>query len=99
MEGRNPKRFNEFAKGHVPLEGKKMTLSDVLNREILVTDYRVSPSKFSPAGCVTIQFQIDGETRIVFTGSTVLASQLENYKDEIPFFATIKKIERYFTFT
>lgn len=33
------------------------------------------------------------------TGSVVLINQLEKYQQEIPFLATVRKIERYFTLT
>lgn len=52
--------------------------------------------------CVTIQFEYPdkpGEKYVIFTGSTVLSDQLQKYKDELPFFATIKKIDRYYTLT
>lgn len=42
---------------------------------------------------------IDGKTTITFTGSNVLIEQIERYKAEIPFYTTIKKIDRYYTFT
>jgi len=32
-------------------------------------------------------------------GSKVLAEQLEKYKDNIPFYTQIKKIDKYYTFT
>jgi hypothetical protein len=44
-------------------------------------------------------FPDDDEIKIIFTGSDVLISQIEDYKEEIPFEATIKKINRYYTFT
>jgi len=49
--------------------------------------------------CLTVQFEIDGHKRIFFTGSNVLKDQLEKYACEIPFLATLKKIDRYFTFS
>jgi len=41
----------------------------------------------------------DGEKRVFFTGSAVLISQLEKYGPEIPFLATVQRIQRYFTLT
>ena len=47
----------------------------------------------------TIQFRIDEINYVVFTGSSVLSSQLEKYKDNLPFNAVIKKINKYYTFS
>ena len=42
---------------------------------------------------------MDNIDYIVFTGSGVLIDQIEKYKDNLPFYVTIKKIDRYYTFT
>ena len=97
-----PRRFSEFAKDHAPLDGEKVKISDLLNKEILVRAFRVKKSKFSGNGgnnCLTIQFDMDGKRCVTFTGSAVLAEQAAAYADEMPFVATIKKIDKYFTFT
>lgn len=94
-----PKRFSDFAEGHHPLDGSKVKLEDILNTEILVLDYRLVASKYGKTPCLTLQFQVGGEKHILFTGSTVLAEQIETYKDKLPFYATIKKIDRYYTFS
>lgn len=49
--------------------------------------------------CMTLQFIVDEEKHILFTGSTVLTEQIREYKDELPFHATIKKIDKFYTFT
>lgn len=48
---------------------------------------------------VTIQFKMDGVNYIVSNGSRVLADQLEKYRDNLPFYAVMKKIYKYYTFT
>jgi len=93
------KRFSDFAKEHQALEGSKCSINDVLNREVLVLNYRLSPSKYSQTPCLTLQFIVDNEKHVLFTGSAVLIEQIETYKEELPFYATIKKIDRYYTFT
>ena len=94
------KRFSDFADEPVALEGKKIKIDDILNSEIEIMGYRLTDSKF-PKGkstqCLMIQFRQNGELKIVFTGSNVLAKQCEQYKKEFPFFTEIKKIGRYFT--
>jgi hypothetical protein len=93
------KRFSDFAKEHQPLDGAKLKIEDILNKEILLLDFRVKPSKYEKNGCLTLQFMIGEETHVVFTGSTVLTDQIMGYKSELPFYTTIKKIDRYYTFT
>lgn len=98
------KRFAEFAEEKSPLEGEKMRIDDVINKEVIVCSYKISKSKFSEnkAGrYVTIQLRFgqDDNPRVVFTGSEVLAGQCEKYQENIPFVTTIKKINKYYTFT
>ena len=93
------KRFSDFAKEHFPLDGKKLKIEEVLNREITVLAFRVKPSKYKNEACLTIQFLLKCEKYVVFTGSKVLADQSLLYQKELPFLATIKKIDKYFTFT
>lgn len=95
------KRFSDFAKEEGPLEGDKVPIASILNMEVLITGYRVQGSKYKGNGkadkCLTVQFEQDGESRVFFTGSEVLVSQFEKYGHELPFWATIKKIDRYYT--
>jgi len=95
----SPKRFRDFAKDHLPLEGAKCSIAEVLNREIMVMGFKVVSSKYKQGTrCMTLQFNLDNEIRVLFTGSSVLIEQAETYKDQMPFLATIKQIARYFTF-
>jgi len=96
------KKFTDFANEPVALEGAKIGIEAVLNREITVTGYSVKMSKFpknASGKYLTLQFQLDAETRVTFTGSDVLIGQMERYGAEIPFAATIRKINRYYTLT
>ena len=105
MEITKPLRFSDFAAHEGPLEGKKVRIDDVLNVEVLITAYRLKESKYqrtSAPDCLTIQFDYPdrpGEKHVIFTGSTVLCDQMRKYKEHLPFLATIKKIDRYFTLT
>ena len=100
-------KFSEFADTTVSpvMDGKKVSLDDILEKEIIVLRYRVKKTKFSEAknpDCLTVQFvyPVNEEAHFVFfSGSSVLMQQLEKYKDKLPFSATIKKIGKYFTFT
>ena len=97
-----PKRFNDFAREARPLEGAKIKIDDIINREIKVTDYKIRDSKYEKKDCpkcLTLQFELEGVMRVLFTGSNVLIDQIEKYRHEIPFVTTLKKIDRYYTFT
>ena len=92
-------KFAEFARER-QFEGDKIPIADVLNKEIVVREYRVSSSKVKQGtDYVSIQIEVDGKPRVIFTGSTVLVRQLEEYKDYLPFEATIKKVRDFYTFT
>ena len=98
-----PLRFSDFAEPGGPLEGKKVRIDDVTNLEILLLTFRMKESKYqksSAKDCLTIQFEYPdkpGEKHVIFTGSNVLIDQLKKYEDRLPFLATIKKIDRYYT--
>ena len=94
-----PKRFGDFAKDHVPLDGAKLRIADILNKEILVIGFRVKGSKHNAGSCLTIQFMMGDERHVAFTGSQVLLDQCKAYEAEIPFIATMKRIDRYYSFT
>jgi hypothetical protein len=97
--GTPARRFSDFADDDRPLAGEKVKIENILNQEILITGYRVNESKFksnSPR-CLTVQFMKDETQHVIFTGSAVLINQQEKYGKEIPFLATVRKIERYYT--
>jgi hypothetical protein len=94
------KRFSDFATEEKPLDGVKVKLDDILNKEIEIKNFKLANSHFSKnqtGKYATIQFVCDGELKVLFTGSDVLIDQLGKYKDELPFLATIIKINRYYT--
>lgn len=96
------KKFSDFAKEPILLDGSKIKIEEVLNKEILITGSKIQESKFNKSNnpkCLTIQIMIDNTKYVIFTGSNVLIDQIERYKNEIPFLATIKKVDKYYTFT
>jgi len=96
------RRFSEFSTETGPLEGDKIRLDDVCNIEISITGYTIRESKYKKnesGKYLTLQIELDGECRVIFTGSDVLIGQAERYANEMPFVTTIKKINRYYTFT
>jgi hypothetical protein len=95
-----PEHFADFADNRdFPLEGRKRKLVEILTMEILVTAFKISPSKVNKGDYLIIQFELDGEKQVAFTGSEVLSHQLERYKDKIPFLTLIIKQDKYFTFS
>jgi hypothetical protein len=100
-------KFSDFADTTVSpvMDGKKMPLDDILDKEIIVLRYRIKKSKFSEAknpDCLTVQFAFpekEDEHFVFFSGSGVLMQQLDKYKDKLPFSSSIKKVGKYFTFS
>jgi hypothetical protein len=101
IDSKRKKRFSDFADEPEMLDGEKIQISQILNKEIEVVGYRIRQSKYgknASGQCLTLQFVDDsGERRVVFTGSDVLIDQMKKYGDQIPFATTIKKIDKYYT--
>ncbi len=94
----NCPKFSVFAKDKLPMPGDKKFMNDILNKEILVTDYRVTNSKKrNGTDCLQLQFVMDGKVCVVFTGSTVLLDQIQAARESIPFSGTIVKIDKYYS--
>ena len=92
-------KFSDFARHSLPMPGTKKQLNDVINREIFITDFRLRNSTQRPnSECLQLQFMMDGEICVLFTGSAVLISQLKESESHIPFSTTIKKVDRYYSF-
>jgi len=96
------KKFSDFAKEQTPLEGSKAKMEDLLNTEIQILTFRLADSKYSKnksGKYATVQFKKSDKSpfQVFFTGSDILIEQLEKYKDELPFKAIVKKINRYYT--
>lgn len=97
-------RFKDFAKDdNKPIEGEKVRLEDYINKEIIISEYKIRDSNFKEKydKYATVQFyeERNKDKRIFFSGSTVLINMLEKYKDKIPFITTIRKIGKYYSFT
>ena len=92
--------FSDFADARMALAGKKVRMEQILNKHITVRGHKVIASKRnSGANCLYLQFEMDGELCILFTGSAVLIDQCEKYAEQIPFQTTIIQIDKYFTFS
>jgi hypothetical protein len=97
-------RFSDFAeKEEMVLDGEKVRIDSILNKEIIIHAFKVRQSKFERGcnKCATVQFyeENDERKRIFFTGSSVIISMLEKYSDKLPFITMVKKIDKYYTFS
>lgn len=94
------KKFSDFAKDQLPMPGQKKRLDEILNKKITVVDYKLRRSKHRDGGeCLQLQFVMDDEVFILFTGSGVLIHQIETCADKMPFECTISKVDRYYSFS
>lgn len=76
-------------------EGDKIRMDKILNRQIVVENFKIDESKFKDKGSgklLTIQIIIDNTKRIVFTGSLNLMDMIQQVpNDKFPFMTTIVK--------
>lgn len=83
--------------------GDSIKIMRILNRRIKVHKYEVNETKFKDASsrdCLKLQIEIDGEKRIVFTGSRYLLEAIVQVPpDRFPFNTTIMQKEKSFKFT
>lgn len=96
------KKFSDFATNTTIMTGDKIKIEEVIGKDIEVIGYKISNSKYQKEGngkVLTLQFNINGVSRILFTGSNVLLEQVEKYKNEIPFLTKIDKVNKFYTFT
>ena len=90
--------FADFARDKLPMPGDKKRLDEILNKEILVVDFRITNSKKKPEGkCLQIQFVLNNQVCVAFTGSVVLIDQIQSARDKMPFRGTIVKMDRYYS--
>lgn len=86
--------FNQF--GIAPTEkgftGDKIKINRILNREIIVKDFKIEPSKFTEGSGkrLCIHLELNGIEHIIFTGSVVLMETIERVpRNGFPFKTTI----------
>ncbi len=92
--------FSSFAKNQLPMPGNKKHLDEIINREITVLDHRIRRStQRDGTDCLQLQFLLNGEICVLFSGSSVLINQIKESVDKIPFKTTIVKIDRYYSFS
>lgn len=79
-------------KGYV---GKSIEMHQIFDTPIIVHAFRIEKSKFEGKGngkCIWMQIELEGEKRVVFTGSGALMEVLKAIDDsKFPFKTTIIK--------
>jgi hypothetical protein len=93
-------KFSVFARNQMPMPGQKKRLDEIINREIKVIDFRILRSKQKDnSECLQLQFLLDDEVCVLFTGSAVLNKQIKEFSEKIPFVSTIVRVDRYYSFS
>jgi len=99
-------KFSQFNISTVPkgFEGDKIKMSKILNREIIVYDFRLEESKiFKERGtckCLHLQISLNDEKHIVFTSSSGLIEAIKQVPgNEFPFITTIIEENDRYKFT
>ena len=84
------------------LVGEKIKIAKILNRNIIITNFRIEASKFpknKSMKCLHLEIEVDNERKIVFTGSDVLISTIEKVrKEDLPIFCQIVQEGEHFEF-
>ncbi|MBL7902924.1 MAG: reverse transcriptase [Bacteroidia bacterium] len=98
------KNFKDLGvKPNLPaMQGDKIKVDRILNREITVHSFQIKESKFDRGNgkCLYMQIEVDQQKRVLFTGSGVLMDTIQQIPvDSFPFITTIVKENDRFQFT
>lgn len=98
------KQFKEL--GIIPtlqnFVGDKIKMERILNRQITVHDFKIEDSKYEKGNgkCLYMQISIGEIKYVVFSGSSVLMSTIQQIgKEDFPFQTTIVKSNDHFEFS
>lgn len=96
-----PRNFKDFGikTDLTSFVGEKIKIERVLNKEITVTDYKITNSKFEGMR-LDLQIQFGGEPRVIFTSSAFLMDLIKKIdRSHFPFNTVIEKRGEHFEFT
>lgn len=84
--------------------GDKIKISKVLNKEIVIHDFKIEDSKLSElkgnGKCLHLSLEYSGNKHVLFTGSTVLQDMiLKVDRTKLPFTTTIIEQDERYEFT
>ena len=72
------------------LVGERIKISKILNKPIVVSSFQIKDSTQNDGKCLYLQIELDGEQRVVFTGSKGLQGMIQKVPaDSFPFQTTI----------
>lgn len=84
------------------LTGDKIKISKVLNRDIIITNFKIEQSKYpknKSGKCLHLQIEMDKEMKVIFTGSDVLINTIEQVnKEDLPIACQIVQEGEHFEF-
>jgi hypothetical protein len=89
---------------HRQFEGKKIDITDIIDQQIIVHDFKIEPTKYPDKyknpNRLTLQIEYEQKKRVVFSGSQNLMDMIEKAgKDNLPFTTTIKNEFKRLIFT
>lgn len=64
------------------LLGEKISITKIINKDIVVKSYKLDNSKYENKQCLTIQISVDNIDRVVFTSSKILINQIQQINNE-----------------
>jgi len=87
------KQFGIVVTAKKGLKGNKIRIDKVINREIVIEDFKIGPSNFEGKGKrLDLQIVTNNETRLIFTAASKLIEVMEKITREmLPFKTTIIK--------
>lgn len=97
--------MNTFKDFNITIEpnafiGDKIKITKVLNREIVVHNFKIQNSKFNDGSCLCLQIEINTSKHVIFTGSSKLAESIKQVPLEgFPFTTTIIQENEMYQFT
>lgn len=87
---------------HKGFVGDKIKINRILNKDIVVQDFKIEESKFpknKSGKCLYLQIEVDNEKRVLFTGSDFLIDTIQKVPQEaLPFLCQIVKENEHFEF-
>jgi len=83
--------------------GEKIEISNVLNIEIIINQFKIEPSKYpekSNGKRLDISINHEGKERVIWTGSVILQEMIQQVnKEDFPFKTKIIKENKGYKFT
>ena len=73
------------------VSGESIDIDEILGVNLIIKGMDTRPSKFSDGDYAIIPIEVDGEQRVVMSGSKVLMRQIKEEEKKIPFRCVIMK--------